>query len=131
MVRIRERSAGKYEGLNGGNFPAKDGRPPAFSITQKEWLTRSSAAMRAFVGRRPGGAKLISEAVECSPKTAQSWLDGDTAPSGILDKRAMNAIPDYAALCCELSAMSVTVNPRLLAKYREIEKLTLEIANGG
>lgn len=91
----------------------------------------SSSAFREHVGDRPGGAKVIAEEVECSPKTAQSWLDGESTPAGILNLRAMHAVPAYAALTREIAAMQSTMDPRLQAKYQELHRLTLQIARGG
>jgi hypothetical protein len=88
----------------------------------------TASAFRAHVGDRPGGAKVIAEEVECSPKTAQSWLDGESTPAGILDLRALNRIPAYAALKREIAAMETVLDPRLQAKYQELHRLTLELA---
>jgi hypothetical protein len=122
-MRNRERRA--------GNYPAKDTRDiPAFSITHGDWLKRVSEAMHQEAGTRPGKAKYIAELVECSPKTAQSWLDGETAPAGILDLRAMNRLSVYAALKREIAAMETGMDPRLQAKYDELHRLTLELADG-
>lgn len=90
----------------------------------------SSRSFREFVGDRPGGAKVIAEEVECSPKTAQSWLDGESTPAGILDLRALARVPNYAALKREIAQMETTLHPRLQAKYQELHRLTLELANG-
>jgi len=110
-----------------GKFSANNGRPRAFRVTQREWRLLSSAAFREHVGDRPGGAKVISEAIECSPKTAQSWLDGESTPAGILDLRAMSAVPAYAALKREIAAMEMGLDPRLQAKYQELHRLTLQL----
>lgn len=130
MTSNRDGSADKYLGKNAGNFSAESGRPRAFRMTQREWRIETSRAFREFVGNRPGGAKVIADAVECSPKTAQSWLDGESTPAGILNLRAMNAVPAYAALTREIAAMESTMDPRLQAKYQELHKLTLELAGG-
>lgn len=88
----------------------------------------SSEAFRSHVGNRPGGAKVIAYECECSPKTAQSWLDGDSTPAGILDLRAMNAIPAYAALKREIASLQSDMDPRLQAKIAELHRMTLELA---
>lgn len=112
-----------------GNYPANDTRDiPAFSITHGDYLKLVRGAMRQEAGDRPGAAKFIAARIECSPKTAQSWLDGETAPSGILDCRAMNRLPAYAALKREIAAMETDMDPRLQAKYQELHRLTLELA---
>jgi hypothetical protein len=114
-----------------GNFPANDTRDiPAFSITHGDWLKLTQGAIREEAGARPGAAKYIANLLECSPKTVQSWLDGETAPSGILDLRAMNRLPAYAALKREIAALETTMDPRLQAKYQELHRLTLELADG-
>lgn len=127
----RELGAEKFSGLNGGNLSAKTDKPRAFRLTQREWRSLSSEAFRSHVGDRPGGAQAIAYEVECSPKTAQSWLDGESTPAGLLDLRAMNKIPAYAALKREVAALEVTLDPRLQAKYQELHALTLALANGG
>lgn len=128
-VTNRDKSAGKFSGLNAGNFPVN---PPnkarAFRLTQSEWRAMSSDAWRQFAGDRSGAAKFIAEIVECSPKTAQSWLDGESTPAGILDMRAMNSNPIYAALKREIAGMASDMDPRLQAKYQELHRLTLELA---
>lgn len=101
---------------------------PAFSITHGDWLKLSQAAFREHVGARPGAAKVLAAEIECSPKTTQSWLDGETSPAGILDLRAMNRVPAYAALKREIAAMESDMDPRLQAKYAELHRLTLELA---
>jgi len=110
-----------------GNFSAETGRPRAFRITQSEWRKMSSSAFRQHVGDRPGAAKALAEDCECSPKTAQSWLDGESTPAGILDLRAMSAVPVYAALKREIAAMEMGLDPRLQAKYQELHRLTLQL----
>ena len=112
-----------------GNSPAQDTRNiPAFSITQGDWLKLVSEAMHEDTGNRPDKAKYLAGKLQCSWKTTKSWLDGDTAPSGILDLRAMNRIPAYAALKREIAAMETDMDPRLQAKYAELHRLTLELA---
>jgi hypothetical protein len=114
----------------GGNFSSDNGRPRAFHLTQAEWRGLSSNAWRQFAGNRPGAAKFIAEVIECSPKTAQSWLDGESTPAGLLDMRAMNRNPVYAALKREIAGMESDMDPRLQAKYQELHRLTLELADG-
>jgi hypothetical protein len=128
MPSNRDGSADKYSGQNAGNFSANIGRPRAFHLTQSQWRKMSSDSWRAFAGNRPGAAKFIAEEVECSPKTAQSWLDGESTPAGILDMRAMAKNPIYAALKREIAGMESTMDPRLQAKYAELHRLTLELA---
>jgi hypothetical protein len=128
MPSNRDELADKYSGKNGGNFSAETGRPRAFHLTQSQWRKLSSDAWRAYAGSRPGAAKWIAEEVECSPKTAQSWLDGESTPAGILDMRAMNKNPIYAALKREIAGMECNLDPRLQAKYAELHRLTLELA---
>lgn len=111
------------------NFLSKDTRNvPAFSITHGDWLKRVSQAMREDVGDRPGAAKELASRLECSEKTAQSWLDGRTAPAGILDLRAMNRVPAYAALKRQIAAMEMDCDPRVQAKLMELYRLTLALA---
>lgn len=124
MLRNRERVS--------RDFTSKATRDiPAFTITHGDWLKLVRDAMREEAGDRPGAAKYLAEKVQGSPKTTQSWLDGETAPSGILDLRAMNAIPAYAALKREIAGMEDGLDPRLQAKYQELHRLTLELAEGG
>lgn len=114
-----------------GKVPVKVTRNiPAFEITHGDYLERVRDAMRNEAGDRPGAAKYIAAKVECSPKTAQSWLDGETAPSGLLCSRAMNRIPAYAALKLEIAAMEIDLDPRIQAKYQELHALMLAIAGG-
>lgn len=114
-----------------GNIPANsNGNIPAFNIAHRDYLKLVQGAMREDVGFRPGAAKVLAEKLKCSDKTAQSWLEGKTAPSGILDLRAMNKIPAYAALKREIAAMEIGIDPRLQAKYQELHALTLALAGG-
>ena len=116
---------------NAGKSPAQSTRDiPAFSITQGDWLKRVSKAMHEDTGDRPDKAKYLASKLECSWKTTKSWLDGDTAPSGILDLRAMNRIPAYEALKREIAALERDLDPRIQAKYQELHRLTLELAGG-
>lgn len=114
------------------NLSADSRSIPAFEITHGDYLKLVSEAMRAEAGNRPGKAKYIAEKVQCSPKTAQSWLDGESAPAGILCARAMNKLPYYAALKREIAGMEEDggIDPRLQAKYQELHRLTLELADG-
>jgi hypothetical protein len=114
-----------------GNFPSSNTKGRAFRLTQKEWRNLSRQAFRAHTKGLSKPARVIADQLDCSPKTAQSWLDGDSTPSGILDLRAMNCIPAYAALKREIAAMETALDPRLQAKYQELHRLTLELANGG
>lgn len=117
---------------NSGNiFSSAETKPRAFRLTQREWRLLSSGAFREHTKGKAKPAHVIADELECSPKTAQSWLDGDSTPAGILDLRAMQAIPAYAALKREIAAMETTLDPRLQAKYQELHRLTLELANGG
>lgn len=116
------------EKSSGNNLSAENGRPRAFRITQRDWRMLSSGAFREHVGDRSGGAKALADEIECSPKTAQSWLDGESTPAGILDLRAMSKVPAYAALKREIAAMEIGLDPRLQAKYAELHALTLRLA---
>lgn len=100
----------------------------AYTITQGDWLKLTQIAMRDHVGNSPGGAKKLASELECSEKTAQNWLDGKTSPSGILDLRAMHAIPEYAALKREIAAMETDMDPRLQAKLMELYRMTVQLA---
>lgn len=123
---------GNSENAAGNMFSAENaGRPRAFRITQRDWRMLSSNAFREHVGSRIGGARALADEIECSPKTAQSWLDGESTPAGILDLRAMATIPAYAALKREIAAMESGMDPRLQAKYQELHALTLSLANRG
>lgn len=102
----------------------------AYTITQLEYQARVQGAMREYVGPGPGGAKKIASEIECNEKTAQNWLDGKTTPSGILDLRAMNAIPTYAALKREIAGMETDMDPRVQAKLHELYRMTLQLADG-
>lgn len=123
MPNVRERIA--------GNLSAENGTPRAFRLTQKQWRELSSSAFREHTRGLAKPSHVIADELECSPKTAQSWLDGESTPAGILDLRAMARIPAYAALKREIAAMEVTLDPRLQAKYQELHALTLALAGGG
>lgn len=114
-----------------GDFRASDTRNiPAFEITQGDWLRESSKAFREHTGDRPGAAKALAAEIECSDKTTRSWLAGETAPSGILDLRAMNRIPAYAALKRRLAAQEAAMDPRVQATIQELHRMTLDLAGG-
>jgi hypothetical protein len=100
-------------------------------MTQAEYTKRIQRAMHDEAGDGPGKAKRIAVKLECNEKTVQNWLDGKTTPSGILDRRALNKLPIYAAIVREIAAMEADLDPRLQAKYQELHRLTLELANGG
>lgn len=110
------------------NFSAANTEPRAFRLTQREWRELSRTAFRDHTRGLQKPAHVIAEKLDCSPKTAQSWLDGDSTPAGILDLRALNRIPEYAALKREIAAMETEFDPRLQAKYQELHRLTLELA---
>jgi hypothetical protein len=114
----------------GNNLSADNGRPRAFRITQRDWRMLSSRAFREHTGDRSGAAKALADEIECSPKTAQSWLDGESTPAGILDLRAMSRIPAYAALKREIAQLETDMDPRLQAKLMELHQLTQDLANG-
>lgn len=111
---------------NARNSRGNSARPLAYTITQKEYCKRTSDAFRAFAGDGPGAAKRIAEALECSDKTAQNYLDGRNAPGGIHDSRALHAIPHYAAMKREIAAMEMDHDPRLQAKFNEFVKYVLD-----
>lgn len=127
-MTIRDESAGKFSGLNGGKFSSQNAKPRAFHLTQSEWRMLSRNAFREHVGDRPGGAKVIAAEIECSPKTAQSWLDGESTPAGIYDLRALNRVPAYAALKREIAAMEMDCDPRVQAKLMELYRMTQRLA---
>lgn len=111
-----------------GNFPSRDTRNiPAFAITHGDFLKRVSKAFHDHVGNAASPSKVLADEIECSDKTTRSWLDGKTAPSGLLDLRAMNRIPSYAALKREIAAMESELNPLLQRKLQELHALTLAL----
>lgn len=115
-----------------GRFPAKDTRSiPAFEITHGDWLKRVAKAFRDHYGDRPGAAKAAAADLECSEKTTRSWFNAETAPANILDLRAMNKVPTYAALKREIAAPESDLDPRVQAKVQELHRLTLALAGGG
>ena len=99
-------------------------------MTHGDYLKRVSRAFREHTGNRPGAAQELAGEIECSDKTTKSWLDGKTAPSGILDLRAMNRIPAYAALKREIAQLESDLDPRLQAKLQELHQLTQQLADG-
>lgn len=114
-----------------GEFREKTNRDiPAFEITQGDWLKHSQRAFREHTGDRPGAAKELACELECSDKTTRSWLAGETAPSGILDLRAMARIPAYAALKRRLAAQESALDPRVQQTIQELHSLTLQLAGG-
>lgn len=122
-VQNRERIAGDFRAKNARNIPA-------FEITQGDWLRLSAKAFRDHAGDRPGAAKALAAEIECSDKTTRSWLAGETAPSGILDLRAMNRIPAYAALKRKLAAQEAALDPRVQATIQELHRMSLDLAGG-
>lgn len=115
-----------------GNYPANDtGNIPAFTIAHGDYLKLVQGAMREEADNRPGAAKYIAAKLKCSPKTVQSWLDGATAPSNILDLRAMNKLPVYAALKRKLAAMESAMDPRVQATIQELHRMSQQLADGG
>jgi hypothetical protein len=129
-----ETTVQRYRGKNAGDFRAKTARNiPAFEITQGDWLKQSAKAFREHTGERPGAAKELAAKLECSDKTTRSWLAGETAPSGILDLRAMARIPEYDALKRKLAAQEQALDPRVQSTIHELHALTLTLAlaNGG
>ena len=84
--------------------------------------------MREHVGNSPGGAKRLAADLECGEATAKNYLEGRNAPGGILDLRAMHAIPAYAALKREIAAMEMDLDPRVQAKMMELYRMTIQLA---
>lgn len=129
-MRNRDNNADNFTGPHTGKFSsANPNKPRAFHLTQREWREESSRAFRDHTKGMVKPSHVIAEIIECSPKTAQSWLDGESTPAGILDLRAMARIPAYAALKREVAEMETTMDPRLQAKYQELHALTLALAN--
>lgn len=126
MTHDRQRFARNDRRETGRNVRAE-----AFTITQDEYTQRVQRAMHEEAGDGPGKAKRLAKKLECNQKTVQNWLDGKTTPSGILDRRALNKLPIYAALAREIAALELALDPRLQAKYQELHLLTLELAAGG
>lgn len=123
MARIRENNCREFRGKSARDIPA-------FEITQGDWLRLSAKAFRDHIGGRPGAAKALAAEIECSDKTTKSWLNGETAPSGILDLRAMSRIPEYAALKRKLAAQESALDPRMQATIQELHRMTLQLAGG-
>lgn len=103
---------------------------PAFEITQGDYLKKVAAAMHEHTGGVTGGAKILAAEIECSEKTTRSWLNGETAPSGILDLRAMARIPAYDALKRKLAAQQSSLDPRVQETIQELHRMTMQLAGG-
>lgn len=84
---------------------------PAYEITQGDWIRASQKAMQAHVGNDKSGAKLLADILECSPRTAENYLQGRTAPSGLHFLRALASIPEFQAEVRRLSAMQADRDP--------------------
>lgn len=84
---------------------------PAYEITQGDWLKASQTAMQAHVGDDRSGAKKLADILECSPRTAENYLQGRTAPSGLHFLRALASIPEFQAEVRRLSAMQADMDP--------------------
>lgn len=98
-------------GRGRGNVRVKDTRPLAFGITTGEWNKAASDAMRAHVGDDRHAAKKLADILECSPRTAENYLQGRTAPGGVHFLRAYAAIPEFTAEVRRLSAMESSLDP--------------------
>ena len=123
-MRYRDNSSRLFRGKTTRDIPA-------FEITQGDWLKLSAAAFREHTGDRPGAAKELAGEIECSDKTTRSWLAGETAPSGILDLRAMARIPAYAALKRKLANQESALDPRVQETIQQLHRMTLELAGEG
>lgn len=133
-------SPNHYEGNDMGHYRQNSSRLfrgkttrdiPAFEITQGDWLKLSAAAFREHTGDRPGAAKELAGELECSDKTTRSWLAAETAPSGILDLRAMARIPEYAALKRRLAAQESAMDPRVQETIQQLHAMTMQLAGEG
>lgn len=101
----------QFRGDKRANFRGDSGKPLAFGLSQGQWQDASSAAMRAHVGNDRHAAKRLSNILECSPRTAENFLLGRTAPSGIHLLRAMAIIPEFAAEVRRLTGMEAALDP--------------------
>lgn len=86
-------------------------RPLAFGITQVEWTDTSSKAMQDHVGNDRHAASRLSRILECSPRMAEGYLQGRTAPSGIHFLRAYAMIPEFTAEVRRLTGMEQSLDP--------------------
>jgi hypothetical protein len=84
---------------------------PAYEITQGDWLKASQTAMQAHVGDNRSSAKKLADILECSPRTAENYLQGRTAPSGIHFLRALAVIPEFQAEVRRISQMQSDLDP--------------------
>jgi len=111
-------------------FSSAETKPRAFRMTQGEWRKESRAAFRAYTKNKAKPSHVLAEILECNPKTAQSWLDGDSTPAGILDLRAMALIPEYAALKRKLANQESALDPRVQETIQQLHRMTIELAGG-
>ena len=51
-------------------------------LTEADYITEISAALRGELGSGTGAAKQIQRWAEVSDRTARNWLNGDAGPSG-------------------------------------------------
>ena len=117
-----------HRNRNARNVRGQSARPLAYTITQGDWVKETQRVMREHVGASPGGAKRLADCLECSEATAKNYLEGRNAPSGILDLRAMHAIPAYAALKRQIASMEMDLDPRVQAKMMELYRMTMQLA---
>lgn len=106
-----EEAPRQFRGDTRGNFRGDSRKGLAFELTQLSWQERASAAMRAHVGEDRHAAKKLSHLLECSPRTAENFLLGRTAPSGIHLLRAMAVITEFAAEVRRLTGMEASLDP--------------------
>lgn len=105
--------ARKFRGDKRGKLRGEQGSNLAFGLTQLEWNEISAEAMRRHVGNDRSGAKLIADRLECSPRTAENYLQAKTAPSGIHFLRALAVIPEFQAEVRRISQMQTDMDPEL------------------
>lgn len=103
---FERRSRGNLRGNSGNNSG------DAFTLTQGEWTDVASTAMRTHVGDDRHAVKRLANILECSPRTAENYLLGRTAPSGIHFLRAYQAIPEFTAEVRRLTHMEASQDPQ-------------------
>ena len=105
--------ARKFRGDTRGKLRGEQGSNGAFGLTQLEWNEISAEAMRRHVGNDRSGAKLLADRLECSPRTAENYLQAKTAPSGIHFLRALSVIPEFQAEVRRIASMHTDMDPEL------------------
>lgn len=107
----------------GAPLMGRQSAAPVLTMGQAEYQAAITEVLQATFGPLRNPVKALAAVANTNVRTAENWLAGRCAPSGLPMLRLMAQVPEFQARVRELTAMESDLDPRFERALNETIQL--------